>query len=475
MTADRQRLKYLLDCFRYDPLGYVQKIIRPPRISNDQIRFLKAVAQDRCRVSVSSGTTTGKTSTLAWLVLWFINTHSEARVPCTATKYDQITKTLWPEIAKWHAKMRPEFAGMIRFQQEKIFLIGHENSSFAWPMAAAKERIEGFQGVHANNVMFLFDEAAGIPREIFDACERSVGTPGARWIVAGNPNRASGPFFDSHHKNASEWTTLVFSSIDSPFCHPDYAASIARKHGDKSNMYRIAVLGRFPTDDPDTLIPHDWAEEARSRAVSPDRSVKRIAGLDPSGGGADPVGFCIRQGTLAYDFQEWPAIEPMPTVGRIKKMWDDRLFDLVVVDAIGVGSGVVSRLLELEIPHVCVNVGMPSIVRQDCHKLRDELWWQAREWFESRIVRIEPGKAAPSDEALVKFVNEVTMPKYGKHSTGKILVEDKDSLRMASRLGHSPNIADAFCLTFAQGIPVRGRDHHAVPGGETVSGTDYVW
>jgi hypothetical protein len=468
-----QRLKYLIDRFRYDPLGYVQAVIRPPVISDDQRKLLQAVAKPGAHVAVKSGTTTGKTSALAWLVIWFINTHSEARVPCTATKYDQVTKTLWPEIAKWHSKMLPEFAAMIRMQQEKVFLIGHENESFAWPMAAAKDRTEGFQGVHAKNVMFVFDEAAGIPSEIFEAAEGSCSTPGARWIVAGNPNRATGPFRDAFGKHAAHWTNLTFSSLDSPFCHPDYPKRIAAKYGIDSNMYRVRVLGKFPKQDPDSLIPFDWAEESKEREVKPSPTVPRIAGCDPSGGGKDPVGFCIRQGTLAYGFDEWPALDPMPTVGRLKRMYDDKLFDVVHVDAIGVGSGVVSRLQELGIPHVPVNVGIPSIMLNDCNRLRDELWWQAREWFASRIVRIEPGKTAPSDEMLLKFIHEATVPKYTTLSTGKIQVESKDELRKADRLGHSPNLADAFGLTFAQGIPVRAPSAPSAASGP--SGSDFPW
>ena len=475
MSDSLQRLKYHMDRWRYDALGYVRSVIRPPQISDDQARALVAASAPNARVAVKSGTTTGKTSLLSWLVLWGVNLHSEVRIPCTATKYDQVTKTLWPEVAKWHSKMLPEFRDMIRMQQEKVYLVGAENEAFAWPMAAAKDRIEGFQGVHAKRVIFLFDEAAGIPQEIFDAAEGSCSTPGASWIVAGNPNRATGPFHDIFTKHAAHWKTFTFSSLDSPFCSPDYPARIAAKYGLDSNMYRIRVLGKFPKQDEDALIPFDWVDEAKTRDVQPVSTVPRIAGCDPSGGGKDSVGFAIRQGTLVYGFEEWAGLDPMPTVGRLKKLWDDKKFDVVHVDAIGVGSGVVSRLLELGIPHVAVNVGIPSIMLPECNRLRDELWWQAREWFGSRIVRIEPGKGSPNDETMLKFVHEMTVPKWWRMSTGKIQVESKDQLRASNRLGWSPNLADAFNLTFAQGIPVRVRDSHAVPVGETVSGTDYPW
>lgn len=476
MTPDHlQRLKYHLDRWRYDALDYVRCVIRPPQISEDQKRLLTEASKPSARVSVASGTTTGKTSSLAWLVLWFINTHSEARVPCAANKHDQVKKTIWPEIAKWHAKMLPEFAGMIKMEQEKVYLIGHQNESFAWPLAFSKHNSESTQGVHAKNVYFIFDEAAGIPTELFKIAEGSCSTEGASWIVAGNPTRATGHFYDTHHKQAAFWKTMVFSSLNSPFCKPTYGPSMAAKWGIDSNEYRIRVLGKFPKHDPDSLIPYDWVEEAKERDVKPFSTVPRIAGCDPSGGGKDPVGFCIRQGTLAYGFEEWPGLDPMPTVGNLKKMWDDKMYDVVHVDAIGVGSGVVSRLLELGIPHVAVNVGIPSIMLQECNRLRDELWWQAREWFASRIVRIEPGKTAPSEEAMLKFVHEATVPKWWRLSTSKIQVESKDDLCKADRLGHSPNIADAFGLTFAQGLPVRAGRPAGAGTSSGPSGADFPW
>ena len=193
-------------------------------------------------------------------------------------------------------------------------------------------------------MVFLFDEAAGIAHEIWEAARGSFSTPGCIWICTGNGNYAHGDFYDTHHKNAEFWQRFSFSSLNSPFVSTTYCNEMAREFGEESNMYRIRVLGKFPRHDADTLIPFDWVEEAKDRDVLVDDKLERIAGLDPSGGGNDPVGFCIRQGPLAYGFQEWPALEAMPTVGRVFKMYKEGLFSKVVVDAIGVGSGVVSRL-----------------------------------------------------------------------------------------------------------------------------------
>ncbi len=50
---------------------------------------------------------------------------------------------------------------------------------------------------------------------------------------------------------------------------------------------------------------------------------------------------------------------------------------------------------------------------------------------------------------------ELTLPKYTFTSTGKLKVEGKDEMR--KRLPRSPDVADAFCLTFADAVAYRGK------------------
>ena len=81
-------------------------------------------------------------------------------------------------------------------------------------------------------------------------------------------------------------------------------------------------------------------------------------------------------------------------------------------------------------------------------RMRDELWWSAREWFYALDCHI------PDDGALLA---ELTLPTYNFTSGGKIKAESKDEIKKrtsktASSLGKSPDLADAFCLTFGSGI-----------------------
>ena len=58
----------------------------------------------------------------------------------------------------------------------------------------------------------------------------------------------------------------------------------------------------------------------------------------------------------------------------------------------GIGSGVVDRLKELELPVVGVNVAEAESPNANpeiqFNRLRDELWWKGREWLEQRDCKL---------------------------------------------------------------------------------------
>jgi hypothetical protein len=62
------------------------------------------------------------------------------------------------------------------------------------------------------------------------------------------------------------------------------------------------------------------------------------------------------------------------------------------------------------------------------------------------------------DETLIA---ELTMPKYSFTSTGKIKVESKDELK--KRYPRSPDVADAFCLTFGDAADHKGPSSYDPP------------
>jgi hypothetical protein len=110
----------------------------------------------------------------------------------------------------------------------------------------------------------------------------------------------------------------------------------------------------------------------------------------------------------------------------------------ICVDTIGLGSGVADRLREMGYNVRDVNVSESSAMNPNANKLRDELWMSVKDWLETKTVKL------PKDDTLR---HELVAPRYTFTSSGKIVVESKDSLR--KRGMRSPDLADSLCLTFA--------------------------
>src|SRR5262249_4661918 len=135
-------------------------------------------------------------------------------------------------------------------------------------------------------------------------------------------------------------------------------------------------------------------------------------------------------------------IQPVVTVGRIKSEYEETHFDMrpceILIDVIGLGAGAYDRCKELGLPVKAINVGEAAATRENCMRLRDELWFKGREWFQDKSCSM------PQDDGLIA---ELTAPTYTFSSTGKMVVESKADMK--KRGMRSPDLADAFLLTFA--------------------------
>jgi hypothetical protein len=78
----------------------------------------------------------------------------------------------------------------------------------------------------------------------------------------------------------------------------------------------------------------------------------------------------------------------MRVVGWVKGHWDrtlpsDRPSE-INIDGIGMGAGVAHRLAELGLPARSINVSESGSMSAQFDRLRSELWWKGREWFQKR-------------------------------------------------------------------------------------------
>ncbi len=440
--SDLQALRRLILTWRKDPVTFVRQVfeVEPEPW---QAERLARIAQGHRRQSIRSGHGVGKTTLLAWLILWFMTTRYPVKVPCTAPTGHQLSDILWAELGKWLRKMPQVLQDQFELKTDKLVLVEDPDNSFAVARTARKENPEALQGFHSDNLMFIIDEASGVDEAVFEVAEGALSTRGAYVIMTSNPTRTSGYFYDSHHRMREFWDTAKVSCFDSSRVDPAYIERARQRYGEDSNIYRVRVLGEFPTADDDTVMPLELVLAATQREDVDPSPGRVLWGLDVARFGDDRTALAKRRANrLLEPVRTWTGKDLMQTVGRVVDEYnstpaEDRPEE-ILVDVIGMGSGVVDRLLEQGLPVTAVNVAEAPSIGDKYARLRDELWFRGREWFESRAVWM------PEDDELVA---ELTTPTFKFTSTGKIKVESKDEMK--KRGFRSPDKADAFLLTFA--------------------------
>lgn len=422
-------------------------------IDPEQRQILDWVSAGERRISIRSGHGVGKTCCLAWIIVWQNVCIYPQRVVATAPTGGQLFGALAKETFIWLKRLPKPLYELFDVKAEGFHLLADKDDSNTEFRTSRAETPEALAGVHAElgRVLLIADEGSGVPDPVYEAASGSMSARNAMTIIAGNPVRLTGFFHDTHTKLRDHWRTMKISCVGHRRIDPDFISDMARRYGENSNAFRVRVLGEFPLADDDAVIPMDLAMAATLREVEP-YAVQEIWGLDVGGGGkmSDASALVRRKGNVVPAKPlTWNDLEPMQLTGRVKQIWDETPVNerpsAICVDSIGMGASVASRLQELGLPAFGVNVAESPSMKEQYASLKVELWWMAREWFQLRDCRIPE---SPQDGKGADLVEELCAVNFDPPtSNGKIRIEPKSETR--KRLGKSPDVADAFVLTFA--------------------------
>lgn len=412
-------------------------------IDPEQRQVLDWVSAGERRISVRSGHGVGKSTVLAWVIVWFISTRFPQKTLCTAPTSSQLFDALASETKAWFKKLPQALRDLYEIKTDAIVLLSAPDESFISFATSRAETPEALAGKHSANMLIIADEASGVPEQVFEASAGSMSGEGATTILAGNPVRTSGLFFDTFHKLREFWKTLHISCEGHRRISPDFILDMERRYGRDSNAFRVRVLGDFPTGDDDTVIPFELMEAALHRDVRP-LHVRPIWGVDCARFGNDTSALARRIGNaLAAPVEEKQGWDTMRVAGWVKSEWDNAQPSQrpteILVDVIGIGAGVLDRLVELKLPARGINVSeSPSVFSERYVNMRAELWFKGRDWLAAKDCNLA------GDE---KLGSELIGPRFKYTSNGKIQVESKEDMK--KRGVKSPNRADAFLLTLA--------------------------
>ncbi len=242
--------------WRDDPIRYqVECLDVNPAHVWDKMEEVAYSVRDNEMTAVKAGHSVSKSYEAARLALWFLATHPPATVITTAPTHNQVENVLWREIRDAYSQAKIPLGGKITATKldmaEKWFALG-----FSTRPDTVTKQATAFQGFHNRHVLIIFDEAAGILPQIWQAAETLMADSFCRWLAIGNPTSAFGNFAACFDPD-SEWNKITISVKDTPnyklnadvipgLAGVKFERRIRRTYGEKSNYYRSRVLGEIP-------------------------------------------------------------------------------------------------------------------------------------------------------------------------------------------------------------------------------------
>lgn len=272
------------------------------------------------------------------------------------------------------------------------------------------------------------------------------------WAVFPYTPRGRNHGFDLFQKvqGNKEWFQQLLT-VEDTHVVPLSAIESDRASGMPESMIRQEYYCDFIASLEDIVIPFHLIQGALRRDF-PITNIGRIAGVDVARFGDDRTAMVIRQGGQIIHVETWKNLDAVRVAGKISQMYRTKLFDCVAIDVIGVGAGVYDMVRNYGIPCVAVNVAESSSEKERFSRLRDELWWNVRLWFEDLTCSISSGIPEIDRQTLVKDIQDI---RYKYTNKGLIKIESKDDMK--TRLGFSPDLGDALCCTFDQGVNYKVR------------------
>lgn len=420
---------------RLDPVFFVEKVLGNP-LWEKQKKILEAVRDNR-EVAIRSCHASGKSYVSGRIVHWWLNAYTNSVVITTAPTFRQVKEVLWREI-------KGSVSGK-KIYPERAILDTKINISDQWfALGLSTDKPDQFQGFHSPHLMVLIDEASGILPDIEEAID---GLTPERIVRIGQPLQSVGKFADAFRTQGVH--KMQISAFDTPnvkegkivipgLITSQDVESFRLKYGEDSNVYRVRVLGEFPTQDSDSLISVDDIAKAIDRDVIVPTHFEKKMGVDVARYGDDRSVIIIRQMEKIIRKEAFNSLDTMQIAGHVLRIAKEEVVKLenIYVDTIGVGGGVYDRLKEQGWKVSSVNVSESPKDKENYLNLRAELYaTKVKEWVKTADLL--------DDDDFYELANI----KYKFTSQGKLQIESKEDMK--KRGLDSPDVADALMLTFA--------------------------
>ena len=447
--------------FNNDPVSFVTNGLGED-VWSKQIEILESVRENK-RTAVPACHAPGKSHIAARIVSWWITSHpiGTARVVTTASSYRQVKNILWAHIRRLHSAH-----GMVG----EVFTANWQIDGIvvADGFSPADHNETALQGIHAENLLVVVDEAGGISQTIGTALEALMTGGHTRLLVLGNPPTDNQGSWFERACNSDLYNVIPISAYDTPNFTGEYVGEwgrnlvdhewvedVTREFGEESPFVQARVFARFPRNTTNVTLPINWLEACVTDEYQLEGPIR--LGVDVAAEGGDEFVVARFDGDLGrvqhasaysrtavevsgivlehiHEAEKDHAARGIPEPVRVK------------VDSIGLGWGVVGLLEEWgkEGRHhstiVPVNVAERAHDSNKFVSQKAEMWWTMRQLIQPD----ETGMQGVMLDVDRKTIAQLTGPTYKTNSSGKIQIESK--VDMKRRGLNSPDRAEALLL-----------------------------
>lgn len=468
-THDRGRSLAEFSRYTDDPLGFIrQELGWEPWEA--QVEVAEAVLEHPL-VATRSANGIGKDALAARLALWWAIARGGLAI-ITGPTLRQVRTICFGEIRRaWGGTNLP---GELFEQELRV-----DRTTGAGIIGLTSTESGKLTGLHGAKVLGIVTEAQAVEPHVFEGLLACAVGDADRLLALLNPLEPSGEAYRisqpgsgwhsiaipaSRHPNVIEGRSVIPGGVTRAFVE-----RIAKQYGRDSGVYAARVEGEFPDQGSEGLFQRSWLEDADQafrdgRFAAEAARAEPLVGVDVARFGVDRCAMAVRRGPVLSELKIWGQADTIETarrigeeVGGLLPAWNatpgfpgakgTSATGAIVVDAFGVGSGVIDQLRELGY-NVREFYGWNPPVRERGRfvNARVASYWTLRDLLEAREVAIEW-----NDE----LVEELLATRYRPTGNGLIQLEPKDDIK--ARLGRSPDLADAVTMAFYASTAPRWR------------------
>jgi hypothetical protein len=319
----------------------------------------------------------------------------------------------------------------------------------------SEDNPSAFAGTHnPRGLMVLFDEAAGIPAEIWDTTDGffTETNPYRFFMAASQMRHRSGRFFELFNDKqiGAGWRTRTLSTRGMEGVDQTLIADQIKRYGPDSDFVRVEIDGLPPRTSSDQFISWDATRAAQQNELHRDYGEALVLGIDPAPRGKTSWRF--RQGRNARDccgamtYGHWLGKDNVQIAEQIITLDSKFKPEYICID-FGMGTGVIDILRRRQLHGRLLEVRFGDTAHDgkesEFATHAAEIWARMRDWLPGGMIEKDGGEKGTLSEQLTN-----RGWRYSGREEGKKILETKDDLQR--RGVHSPDDADALACTFEQ-------------------------